>query len=407
MPPPAQGSIVIAQRGLLKRNGVAICARFRLGRVLSTIALTVTVGLLAACATRPESGFLLPVTETATGATVRTLLVATTRERDARPGTWYSGERGQPLDYAAVAVSIPPRHAVGEIEWPTTPPGTPQSDFVVREATYLEGEKEFVRALNTQLARRPRGSRKVFLFIHGYNTMFAEGLSRFAQVVHDSGSVAVPVLFTWASRGKLGAYVYDTNSATSARDDLEHTLRLLFASDADQIDILAHSMGNWVAVEALRQIKISGQFPPMNKLGSIFLADADIDLDVFKSQMRRFGKPKKPFYVIVSKDDQALRVSKMIAGGRGRLGDDENVAELAALGATVIDLSDVKTSDSSNHSKFAQISDVAPQLTAVLAKGVGANSQSQGDQLGMHNPEDIVSMPVTLLGAPIKIISGH
>ena len=117
---------------------------------------------------------------------------------------------------------------------------------------------------------------------------------------------------------------------------------MLFASDADQIDILAHSMGNWVTVEALRQIKISGQLPPTGKLGSLFLADADIDLDVFKSQMRRFGKPKKPFYVVISKDDQALRVSKMIAGGKGRLGDDENVAELAALGATVIDLSDVK-----------------------------------------------------------------
>jgi esterase/lipase superfamily enzyme len=363
--------------------------------------------LLAACATRPETGFLLPVAETATGATIRTLLVATTRERDARPGTLYNGERGHPLDYAAVEVSIPQNHAVGEIEWPTNPPGNPRSDFVVRQAAYLEGEKEFVRTLNAQLAKRPRGSRKVFLFIHGFNTMFAEGLYRFAQVVHDSESMAVPVLFTWASRGKLGAYIYDTNSATSARDDLEHTLRLLLASDADQINILAHSMGNWVTVEALRQIKISGQLPPTGKLGSIFLADADIDLDVFKSQMRRFGKPKKPFYVIISKDDQALRVSKMIAGGRSRLGDDENVAELAALGATVIDLSDVKATDSSNHSKFAQLADVAPQLTAVLARGVGAGSQSKEDQPGNGTLENIVAMPTALLGVPIKIISGR
>ena len=32
------------------------------------------------------------------------------------------------------------------------------------------------------------------LFIHGYNTMFAEGLYRFAQVMHDSQAPAVPVL---------------------------------------------------------------------------------------------------------------------------------------------------------------------------------------------------------------------
>ena len=171
---------------------------------LSALAVLAAMGLLAACATRPETGFLLPVAETAAGATDRTLLVATTRERDARPGTLYNGERGQPLDYAAVTVSIPQTHVAGEIEWPSNPPGNPRSDFVVHQAAYLEGEKEFVRTLNAQLAKRPRGSRKVFLFIHGFNTMFAEGLYRFAQVVHDFGigvcSRAIHLGFAWKNR---------------------------------------------------------------------------------------------------------------------------------------------------------------------------------------------------------------
>jgi esterase/lipase superfamily enzyme len=372
-----------------------------------TLVLLALLGLLAACATRPETGFLLPVTETETGATDHSLLVATTRERDARPGTLYNGERAQPLGYAAVTVSVPQTHAAGKIEWPATPPGDSRSDFVVRQAGYLNDEKEFIRALNSQLFRRPRGSRKVFLFVHGFNTMFAEGLYRFTQIVHDSGSVAVPVLFTWASRGKVGAYIYDTNSATAARDDLEHTLRLLFASDADEINILAHSMGNWVTVEALRQIKISGQLPPARKFGTVLLADADIDMDVFKSQMRRFGRPRKPFYVIISKDDQALRFSSTIAGGKSRLGDDANVEELAALGATVIDLTDVKATDPSNHSKYAQLADVAPQLVAVLSKGVGASPESAGKQPGGTALGEILETPVTLLGAPVKIMSGQ
>ena len=357
----------------------------------TVVAALAAVALLAGCAARHETGFLDPVAETAAGATDHTLLVATTRERDARPGTLFNGERAQPLGYAAVTVSIPQSHTAGEIEWPTTPPGNPKSDFVVRQAGYLESEKEFIRTLNAQLAKRPPGSRKVLLFIHGYNTMFAEGLYRFAQVVHDSQSAAVPVLFTWASRGKIGAYVYDTNSATTARDDLEHTVRLLFASDADQINILAHSMGNWVTVEALRQIKISGRMPRMAKLGSIFLADADIDMDVFKSQMRRFGKPGRPFYVVISKDDKALQFSDLIAGGTGRLGSDQNVEELAALGATVIDLTDVKATDSSNHSKFAQIAEVAPQLTAVLAQGRRRKTRSgtaDGRRRAQRNCDD-------------------
>jgi esterase/lipase superfamily enzyme len=380
-----------------------------LKRSLAILAALIVAAPLVACASRPESGFLVPVAQRATSAGDHTLLVATTRERDARPGTLFNGERANSLDYATVTVSIPQKHVPGNIEWPTTPPGDPNADFVVRDEAYLDGDKEFVRALNAQLAIHPRGSRKVFVFIHGYNTLFAEGLYRFAQVVHDSKAPAVPVLFTWASHGKLRDYVYDTNSATAARDDLEHTLRLVLASDADQVNVLAHSMGNWVTVEALRQIKISGDLKYASKFGSVFLAAPDIDLDVFKSQMRRFGKPRKPFYIVLSKDDKALWLSKFIAGGEGRVGADSNIEELAALGATVIDLTDVKANDSSNHDKFAQLAEVAPQLRAVLGAGIGANpgATSVGESAAANPLAAVVALPITTLAAPIKIFVGQ
>ena len=352
---------------------------------------------------------MIPVAESAASAGDHTLLVATTRERDARPGTLFNGERASSLDYATVTVSIPQKHVPGKIEWPTTPPGDPAADFVVRDEAYLDGDKAFVQALNAQLATRPPGSRKAFVFIHGYNTLFAEGLYRLAQVVHDSKAPGVPVLFTWASRGKLRDYVYDTNSATAARDDLEHTLRLILASDADQVNILAHSMGNWVTVEALRQIKISGQLQHASKLGAVFLAAPDIDLDVFKSQMRRFGKPRKPFYVILSKDDKALWLSKFIAGGEVRVGADANIEELASLGAVVIDLTDVKATDSFGHDKFAELAEVAPQLRSVLGQGIGANPgfATAGELAAGSTLGDVVALQVTMLGAPVKIFAGQ
>ena len=37
------------------------------------------------------------------------------------------------------------------------------------------------------------------------------------------------------------------------------------------------------------------------------------------------------------------------------------------------DLTDVKATDSSNHGKFAQLAEVAPELRAVLAHGISAN----------------------------------
>ena len=357
-----------------------------------------------ACASRPESGFLASVPESAPGATDHTVLVATTRARDPRPGTFFNGERAPSLDYAEMTVSVPPNHVPGQVEMASTPPGNPNTNYVVREGEYLDGDKAFVQALNAQLALRPKGNRKVFVFIHGYNTMFAEALYRFTQVIQDAKSPGVPVLFTWASGGKLTDYVYDNNSATAARDGLAHVLRLAFESNADRVDILAHSMGNWVTVEALRQTKIAGGMPNANKFGMVALAAPDIDLDVFKSQLRSFGTIRKPFYVILSEDDKALWASKFIAGGETRVGDDPDVKELAALGATVIDLTNVKADDPTNHGKFAQLAEVAPEFRAVLAKGVGRPG-ANGQEAVARNLGAVVSAPITLLGAPVAIIS--
>lgn len=340
----------------------------------------------------------MPVTQDEAASTSHTILVATTRKRDARAGTWFNGERSASVDYAEITVSVPPVHIPSHVELASTAPGDPKSDFVVRDASYVDSDAAFLADLNAQLAAQQPGNRKVLLFVHGYNTMFAEGLYRFAQVVHDSKTTSVPVLFTWASRGKAADYLYDSNSATEARDALEHTLRLVLASNADKVEVLAHSMGNWVTVEAFRQIKISGDLKNVGKLENIFLAAPDIDVDVFKSQMRRIGDPKKPVYVVISRDDKALGLSKFIAGGQSRVGDTSNAQELADLGVTVIDLSSLKAEDPSNHDKFAQLAAVGPALPAVLGEGITSSPQTGAASAGTL---------AAILGAPVKIVSGQ
>lgn len=380
-------------------------ARSARGRLISCAAAVLILGLtssLGGCVSRPAVGALLVNYQPNEQVKDHTILVSTTRARDPRPGTYFSGERSPSVSYAELTVGVPPSHRPGRIEWPAQAPGNPATDFIVRDGAYLDGEKAFVKALNAQLALRPPGKKKVFVFIHGYNTMFAEGLYRFTQVVHDADAPGVPVLFTWASRGQLRDYVYDNNSATAARDELEHTLRLVFASNAQEVNILAHSMGNWVTVEALRQIKISNNKPPVGKLGAVMLAAPDIDVDVFKAQMRRFGKPKKPFFIIVSRDDKALRFSDFIAGGEQRLGAYTNDAELTELGAVVIDMTDVKSIDRSNHAKFAQLAAIAPEMRKVLNPGVGATEGEQPGKLKVISAS-VIPMPGAK-GGDIRIV---
>ena len=365
----------------------------------SAFVVTLVALSVCGCAARPESGYLEPVTETAPRATNHAILVATTRERDERPGTLFNGERSGSLDYASITVSVPPKHVPNNIEIASKAPGKPEDDFVVRKATYINGDAAFIDALNAQLASRPPGRRQVVLFVHGFNTLFAEGLFRLTQITHDSRTNAVPVLFTWASRGKVSGYLYDTNSATEARDDLEHTIRLVLSSNAEEVNILAHSMGNWVTVEAFRQIKISGDLANADKIENIYLAAPDIDLDVFKSQMHRIGRPETNVYIIVSRDDRALGASRFIAGGQVRVGDASNIQELADLGVTVIDLTELKSDDPTNHDKFAQLANVGPELPIVLGKGLGAGTPQA--------PTTVGGTLGAIIGAPIRIVTGR
>ena len=392
--------------------GKALESAFR-RRARAIFLVLVLPGLLAACARPGADPMYPPVTASVPGASSHTILIATTRKRSADPGAMFSGERSHDLQFAEAVVSVPPAHVSGNIEWPSQRPGNPATDFVTREADYLDGEKAFVAALDQQLAQRPPGKRNVLLFVHGYNTRFPEGLYRMAQVVQDSKSAAVPVYFSWASRGELSGYVYDQNSATIARDQLERLIVLLARSKAEKISLIAHSMGNWVTVEAFRNIAMTRELHGYSqKLGMIILASPDIDVDVFRSQMARIGKPKQPFLIVLSRDDRALALSTFIAGDKARLGDYKNAADLTQYNAIVVDLSNVKGEGPLNHDKFAEIAAIAPQLKEVLAQGVHTEGTTPIEQVADAPLEatpgvvrTVLSLPIAAVAAPIVIIS--
>ncbi len=380
---------------------------------LRLVVLCMAAALLAGCGGRPGPGALAIATSSAPEATEHHILIATTREKDDRPDTYFSGERSGELNYASAVVSVPPGHTSGKIEWPDTAPGDPSKDFVVKSIGYLDGDAGFQAALRKEFASRKPEHREVFLFIHGFNTRFPEALYRFAQVINDAKTPRVPVLFTWASRGAVTDYVYDNNSATAARDGLEKTVRDIIAAGASKVHILAHSMGNWLLMETIRQVRISQDPIGADRIGVIVLAAPDLDIDVFKAQLRRIGPRKTPLILLVSKDDKALRASSLIAGGKQRVGDYENEEELAELGVVVVDLTNLKGLSATNHAKFAEVSAVAPALQEALTKtgfdtkgeNLGTQANGLGEAVG-NTAKIAITLPVRILTAPITVLSG-
>ncbi len=375
---------------------------------------------LAACAgSRPDGGALEVTTAPAPGATEHELLVAATRERVKTGPAMFNGERSSDLDFADLSISVPPGHKSGEIEWPSPLPGDPNKQFVARSLAYVDGAEDFKRRLTARVAALPKGRRSVAVIVHGFNTDFDAAVFRATQILHDTKFDGVPVLFTWASRGSPLEYVYDRDSATIARDGLEDLLRIASESGVDDLFVFAHSMGNWATIEALRQAKIAGHGDFNGKLRTVILAAPDIDVDVFKSEMRVIGRPKYPFVLFSSSDDQALWLSGLIAGEKPRLGAyTEDVKEIADLGVVVIDLSATKANDSLAHNKFAvvlpdfvnrigdrlrqgdhltsgrgNISDTAKGLTASFGSLVGSTAGAA------------VTLPAYLLTLPARAVT--
>ena len=333
--------------------------RFSLGKTVVWAAAALVALGLGGCAGRP-SGNLVVVSASAPGASTVDMLVATTRaDVSDPPGVMFGGERAPGLAFADIAVSIPPDtvRKVGEVQWPSTPPGDPARDFVTVRADRLD-LKQAVAAFNGRLLKLKPSDRHVLLFVHGYNTRFEEAVYRFAQIAHDAGAPVVPVLFTWPSRGKLFDYVYDRESATYSRDALEILLQQMVKNpNVKEISVLAHSMGNFVTVEAIRQMAIRnhGMSP---KIRDIMLASPDIDFDVFRRQIAEIEASDKspPVTLFVSRDDQALAASSLLAGSEPRLGVIDPHAEpyksiLEQARVNVVDLSAIKSDDPTNHGK--------------------------------------------------------
>jgi esterase/lipase superfamily enzyme len=412
-----------AGRGPLRLRGRGHCVSGEVGlrsvSVLIRAAFTglVVVGLMAGCAGRPK-GVLLPVemAEPVPGASLVDMAVATTRQRSAERGEMFTGERARAIDFANIVVSVPPDSArkKGDVQWPKKLPGNPATDFVTVKAEDMDLAQ--ARSwFNRKIKASPK--RQALVFIHGFNNRFEDAVYRFAQIVHDSDAKVVPILFTWPSRGSVLAYGYDRESTNYSRDALELLLKAL-ADDpnVDEVSVMAHSMGNWVALEALRQMAIRDK-RVAPKIKNVMLAAPDVDVDVFRRQMVDIG-PKGPnFTLFVSRDDRALQVSRRVWGNVQRLGQidvaqEPLASELAADRITVIDLTKLHTDDRLNHAKFASSPEVVQLIGARLASGqtMTDSHAALGDKLVAVTTGTAASVGTAaglIVSAPVAIIDPH
>ena len=302
-----------------------------------------------------------------------------------------------------------PSRKIGTIQWPSRTPGDPERDFVTTAVDPMDREdlQPWFRAHSVK-------GRRVVIFVHGFNTRFDDSVFRFAQIIHDSRADVAPILFSWPSRGSIFDYNFDRESTNFSRSDLVYVIRQAVRSrDVSEITIMAHSMGCWLAVEALRDISLqSGEISP--KITAVILASPDLDIDVFRKQMTEIGPTRPQFTIFVSANDRALRLSRLISGSVTRVGGvdldmkqyQERIASIG--GITVLDLTALRNGDTLRHSQFATSPEVVRLLGDRLIEGqiisdadVGTPDEFSTAAVGAG--EAIGSFAGAALTAPIRI----
>lgn len=326
---------------------------FSLIPLLALLGLTLA---LCGCGTRPTADVLKIANSVPGGGKTVNVYVTTTRAPD-EAGVGYGAGKALQTRYLEYTISIPPAHKPGKIEYPGAK-ADPQKEFTVI------GKRELDRAgfLN---ATADRSKREAGVFVHGFNYSFQESLFRLAQMSADAQVDGVPVLFAWPSSAALTGYVADKEAATYSRDALAGLLDDLATKRTSNTVVFAHSMGGWLTMESLRQLRLERKDRALNRL-TVVLAAPDIDVDVFRKDMETIGRLPTPITVLVSRDDRALQVSGILSRdqrvGTLDINDPEIAAAAKSYNVALVDISKLTASDSLNHDRYVALASTYGQL---------------------------------------------
>lgn len=223
---------------------------------------------------------------------------------------WQPNRQAPYLSYGSVLVSVPDKRAYGETP---RPPwwyfnfSNSAAKYMLIQETQRWSRAGFLAAVKERMRAVP-GRQAAFIYIHGYSNSFADAALRTAQMAVDLDIGAMPVFYSWPSKGKLASYMFDDNAAQWTQTHLQDFLAdFAQHSSATDIYLIAHSMGNRPATMALANL-LEQRPDLLPRFKQVVLAAPDINADVFREQIApRLARLSLPVTLYASKNDKAIR----------------------------------------------------------------------------------------------------
>ncbi len=176
----------------------------------------------------------------------------------------------------------------------------------------------WIAAINRELAKSV--SKQITIYVHGYNTQFIKNTELAAEISHFKARDGAVISFDWPSEGRLSGYLIDKGNAIYSTRHFRNMVKILAdETDAQQINILAHSAGNPIVVNALRELRLADrglspeELQQKYKISSVALAAPDMDLQTFVNAVfDRFHDTTHRVAVYTSQKDKALQLSSFL-----------------------------------------------------------------------------------------------
>lgn len=297
--------------------------------------------------------------------TISTVYYVTDREPDrAWPGG-FAKHWGDQATCGTTEASVPALNLPGE----KIPTGTIEALSAMPCGDRMIGIASVIAT-----AARTGNCNEVLLYIHGFNTLFDGAVLRGAQLVDDTRTGCVAAVFDWSSEGEAERYIPDIEHSAYAAPRLASFLRAL-STTGIRVDILGHSMGNRLLLQALASLAQHPDPPPANFINQMILAAADVGADPVNNDFAHLLGDAMPFVhratIYASHGDAILAVSAIAHGevpraGRRPISD----SKLQTINAAdhVIDVVDATDAPAEllGHSYFGLSSEAISDIALIL-----------------------------------------
>lgn len=295
------------------------------------------------------------------------VLFATDRNRisSSEPDEMFGTKRGNAVNYGICDISIPRNHKKGVLEdaslFSLQFRNDPEKHVTLLKID-VKDKENFFKKVKERV--NDYAGKKAFIFIHGYNVSFEDASRRTAQMAYDLRFDGAPVFYSWPSVGETYGYKIDEGNNEWSERNLKAFLNdFLSKSDAQNIYLIAHSMGNRLLTKTITSL-IAENPENAKRIKEIILAAPDIDAAVFKNVIApALTKYNNPVTLYVSSNDLALYMScKLSAYPRaGQAGEAMTILP----GVDTIDATNVNCGIF-KHSYFGESPDVLSDISTII-----------------------------------------